>query len=257
MNLGLLGKKVLITGASQGIGASMALKFLQEGADVFIISRGSKNLYKTEKNLRSKFGKNRIFASKCDCGSISELNYLKKKINKKMKKIDIVIANVGDGRSVPDILPKQQQWDKIWKKNFSTALNTARVFLPNLTKNKGSILFISSIAGLESIGAPVDYSTAKTALISLAKNLSKKLKEKVRVNVIAPGNIYFSGGSWEKKMKKNSAQIKNYIQKVVPMNRFGKPEEVADAALFISSERAKFITGNVLTIDGGQTSKIL
>ena len=60
-----------------------------------------------------------------------------------------------------------------------------------------------------------------------------------------------------KKMKKNSAQIKNYIQKVVPMNRFGKPEEVADAALFISSERAKFITGNVLTIDGGQTSKIL
>ena len=91
-------------------------------------------------------------------------------------------------------------------------------------------------------------------MIGLAKNLSRKLAPDIRVNVIAPGNIYFEGGSWEKKMKNDKKNVENMINTQVPMKRFGKPEEVADAAVFLCSNKAKFITGTTLVIDGGQTT---
>ena len=115
---------------------------------MFLLFQEDQKIFIKLKIFDQNLEKNRIFASKCDCGSISDLNNLKKKINKKMKKIDIVIANVGDGSSVPIYFQNNSSGTRSGK-NFSTALNTARVFLPNLTKNKGSILFISSIAGLE------------------------------------------------------------------------------------------------------------
>ena len=87
--------------------------------------------------------------------------------------------------------------------------------------------------------------------------MSRKLANKVRVNVIAPGNIFFDGGSWDEKNKEDSNKVKQIIKQTVPMNRFGTPEEVANAAVFLCSERSSFITGSVLTIDGGQTVKIL
>ena len=103
------------------------------------------------------------------------------------------------------------------------------------------------------MGAPVDYSTAKAALNAFAKNLSRKASPDVRVNVIAPGNIYSPGNSWDEKMVKDEKPVKAMIQNTVPLQRFGKPEEIADAAVFLCSERALFITGAVLRVDGGQT----
>ncbi len=114
-------------------------------------------------------------------------------------------------------------------------------------------MFISSITGIEAIGAPVDYSTAKTAVIALAKNMAKKLGEDVRINVLAPGNIIFPEGNWEKKVKDDPIKIKEYINNTVPMKRFGTPEDIADSAVFLCSSRAKFITGSLLVVDGGQT----
>jgi len=132
-------------------------------------------------------------------------------------------------------------------------LQTARTFLPMLEESKGVLLFISSIAGLEAIGAPTDYSVAKSALISLTKQMARRLAPKVRVNCIAPGNIYFEGGSWDEKKTADPEKINKLIYATVPMNRFGTPDEIADAALFLCSDRASFITGSVLVVDGGQT----
>jgi len=109
-----------------------------------------------------------------------------------------------------------------------------------------------SIAGIEAFGAPVDYSTAKTAVIALAKNMSRKLAN-VRINVIAPGNVYFKGGSWDKKIKQNKGRVDSVIQETVPMNRFASPEEISDSIVFLCSDRASFITGSTLVVDGGQT----
>lgn len=253
MNLELENKKVLITGASRGIGLSIAEEFLMEGASTLLISRGSDALSENANKLEKIYGKNKILAHKCDCLDVASLKKLKVRVTNQWNELDVVVANVGDGNSVPDALPSLDQWQKVWNNNFETALNTARVFLPMLEKSNGSLLFISSIAGLEAFGAPTDYSTAKSAVIALSKNLARKLAPYVRVNVIAPGNIYFKGGSWDQKINDDKKLIDNIIKSTVPMGRFGLPEEVAASAVFLSSAKAKFITGATIVIDGGQT----
>ena len=254
MNLNLTNKKVLITGASRGIGLAIAESFLQEDAKTCLVSRGSKSLFKNEKKLQDSYGLEKVLACKCDCINIESLNGLKNRIKDQWGCLDIVIVNVGDGRSVPDALPDHEQWQKTWSSNFESALQTARVFLPMLEDAKGCLLFVSSIAGMEAFGAPTDYSTAKSAIIALAKNMARKLASKnVRVNVIAPGNVYFKGGSWDEKIQKDKKQVDKIIKSSVPMNRFATPEEIADSALFLCSDRASFVTGVTLVVDGGQT----
>jgi len=128
--------------------------------------------------------------------------------------------------------------------------------MPSIKKSRGSIIFISSICGVEALGAPTDYSVAKAALNAFSKNLAKKVGPDVRVNSVAPGNIYFEGGTWEKKIKENKSMVDVMLENEVPLRRLGKPEEVADAVKFLCSERASFITGATLVVDGGQTRSI-
>jgi len=253
MDLGLEGKKVLVTGASRGIGAAIAKGFLAEGGSVCLVSRGSDQLYETQMQLVSEYGEGRAIADSCDCADEDSLQLLKERIFHRWGGVDIAIANIGDGRSVPDALPDTEQWQKTWNNNFDSALHTARIFLPLLRESKGCLLFVSSITAMEAFGAPVDYSTAKSAVSALAKNMARKLAQEVRVNVLAPGNVYFTGGSWDEKIQHDPERVEKIIESTVPMNRFGTPEEMADAVLFLCSERAKFITGSTLVVDGGQT----
>ena len=257
MNFNLSNKKVLITGASRGIGLAIAESFLQEGAKICLVSRGSKALFENEKKLQGAYGLESSFACKCDCTNIESLNSLKNKVKGKWSSLDIVVVNVGDGRSVSDALPEDEQWQKTWNSNFESALQTARIFLPMLEKSKGVLLFVSSIAGIEAFGAPTDYSTAKTAIIALAKNMARKLAPTVRVNVIAPGNVLFDGGSWDEKIQQDKERLDEIIKSTVPMNRFATPQEIADSAVFLCSDRASFITGATLVIDGGQTAGVM
>ena len=258
MNLGLDGKRCLVTGASRGIGLAIAESFLQEGAKTCLVSRGPNALFKSEKKLQDTYGLESTFACKCDCINIESLNGLKNRVKDQWGCLDIVVVNVGYGRSVPDALPDHEQWQKTWNSNFESALQTARAFLPMLEDSKGCLLFVSSIAGMEAFGAPTDYSTAKSAIISLAKNMARKLaSENVRVNVIAPGNVYFKGGSWDEKIQKDKKRVDEIIKLTVPMNRFATPQEIADSAVFLCSDRASFITGTTLVVDGGQTVGVL
>ena len=253
MDLKLNNKKVLITGASRGIGLAVAESFLQEGAKTYLVSRGSSALYENEKKLQNIYGLDNVVACKCDCTNVESLNSLKNEVEDKWNSLDVVIVNVGDGRSVSDALPDDMQWKKTWNSNFESALQTARTFLPMLEKSQGVLLFVSSIAGMEAFGAPTDYSTAKTAIIALSKNMARKLAPNIRVNVIAPGNVYFEGGSWDEKIQQDKGRVDEIIKSTVPMNRFATPQEIADSAVFLCSDRASFITGTTLVVDGGQT----
>ena len=254
MDLNLNNKKVLITGASRGIGLAVAESFLQEGAKTWLVSRGSHALFENEKRLQDAYGKASTFAYKCDCSNVESLNSLKNEVENKWNSLDIVIVNVGDGRSVSDALPDDEQWKKIWNSNFESALQTARTFLPMLKESQGVLLFVSSIAGKEAFGAPTDYSTAKSAIIALAKNMARKLaSDNVRVNVIAPGNVYFEGGSWDEKIQQDKKRVDEIIKSTVPMNHFASPQEIADSAVFLCSDRSSFTTGATLVVDGGQT----
>src|SRR3954452_12123115 len=123
-----------------------------------------------------------------------------------------------------------------------------------VTAQRGSIVLVSSIAGLESLGAPIPYGTAKAALEHYAKDLSRRVgRHGVRVNTVAPGNILFPGGTWQRKLDADPAGVQSMIAAEVPLGRFGTPMEIGSAVAFLASDRAAFITGACMVVDGGQT----
>ena len=243
MNLDLNNKNVLVIGGTRGIGLAIANGFADNKSNVIVVSRKIK-----------KFQNNNINHVKADATDIESMNAAKKVIlNKMNNRIDIVISNVGDGSLGKKSDESIDNWNESWKINFNTCLHSALIFKSALKNSRGVIIFTSSIAGIEEIGAPTAYSVAKSSLKSLSKSLSFKLAPEIRVNVVAPGNIFFKGGIWDKKQSINPEEVKIMLDTKVPLRRFGKPEEVADLILFLSSPRSSFITGGCFVIDGGQT----
>jgi 3-oxoacyl-[acyl-carrier protein] reductase len=221
------------------------------------VARTAGPLKQSADRLAKEYGSDRVLAFSADCADADAWPEILKQLQSAWGGLDVVVANVGDGRSVPDALPDAARFAQTLRTNFATAEHTARATLPLLDERAGCLLFISSIAGLEVIGAPTDYSVAKTALVALSKQLARKLAPRVRVNCLAPGNVYFLGGSWDAKMQGDPNGVKALVDATVPMQRFGTPEEIADAALFLCSDRAGFITGVCLEVDGGQTVRML
>lgn len=256
MDLGLKDKRVLITGASRGIGLAMAEGFLREGARVALLARTVSALTEAASQLAAAHGANRVLAIPTDCADAEAWPEALAHISAAWGGLDVVVANVGDGRSVPAPLPGAADFARSWRTNFVAAEQTARATLPLLETSGGCLLFVSSIAGLEAIGAPTDYSVAKSALLALSKQLARKLAPRVRVNCLAPGNVHFPGGSWDEKIQADAQRVARLIEATVPMRRFGTAEEMADATLFLCSDRARFITGTCLVVDGGQTVSI-
>lgn len=253
MDLHLTDKRVLITGSSRGIGYGMANAFLGEGARVILLDWEYNRLTKSADKLCKIYGKDRVLAFTIDCADAPAWTKVIAEIDTAWGGIDVVIANIGDGRGPQDALPTAERFATAWRSNFITSEETARATLPMLEASGGCLLFISSIAGLEAIGAPTDYSVAKSALIALTKQMARRLAPRIRVNCIAPGNVYFPDGSWDEKIIKDPQRVESIIQSTVPMQRFGTPSEIADAALFLCSAKAAFITGTCLVVDGGQT----
>ena len=244
-------KNVVIIGGTKGIGLSMSNKFLHEKNIVHIISRNR------AKNLEQDLGK-KVFFYNCDATKTDELSLVRKKILKNSDgNIDIVICNVGNGSGSNKYIQDFDEWDESWQTNFNSPVFSSRIFLDDLKKTKGVLLFITSIAGIEDLGAPVSYSVAKSAIESYSKILARRLGPDVRVNSIAPGNIFIQDGTWDKKLKDNPVAVKKMIESQVPLKRFGKPEEVSELAFFLCSDKASFITGSCFVIDGGQTKAII
>ncbi len=256
MNLGLMRKRVLVAGGSRGIGFAIACGFLQEGARVAIVARGEDSLAISFQALAAINGSENVLSIVGDCADASAWPSIVEQVHDIWGGLDVVVANVGDGRSVADAMPDSETFARSWRANFDTAQHTARATLPLLDRTQGCLLFVSSIAGLEAITAPTDYSVAKTAVAALSKQLARKLAPRIRVNCLAPGNICFPGSSWEIKQKAEPERIATLIKCTVPMQRFGTPVEIADAALFLCSERASFISGACLVVDGGQTQRL-
>ena len=255
MNLNLSNKTFLISGSSKGIGLKIAESLLSESANVIITGR-SKNLIKNQFNkLFSEFG-SKIAYVDGDIKSDLVLKKIKNLVKKRWKKLDGIVANAGSTKM--NIGPFSSEKDFYWyqKNNFLTAFKFVNYFLNEIKKSRGSIVFISSIASLKDIGAPLGFASSKLSLNLYSKFLANELaKYNVRVNNIVPGNIYFKGGNWDKKIKKNPKKVKKMIKSQVPLRRFGKPEEIANLTTFLLSSKSSFMTGAEIVIDGGQIIK--
>lgn len=253
MELGLNSKLILVTGATSGIGKAVAELVCRENGRVIILARDEEKLKATQESLIKENKYSKIEIVSADCSDLEILTEQVKLIRENCGELDGLVVNIGDGRSLDDPIPPVEHWSKTWKANFDTALNSARVFIPLINPNKGSIIFVSSIAGSEAIGAPTDYSTAKAAVIAFAKNLSAKLAPNIRVNTVLPGNVLTAGGTWESRLAENPAEVHRMLNEKVPLRRLASPEEIADSIIFLLSDRSGFTTGAVLRVDGGQS----
>jgi 3-oxoacyl-[acyl-carrier protein] reductase len=255
VDLELHDQVAFIAGSSRGIGKAIARRFLQEGSRVVISGRDGETLAQGEKELAAQFPAARIMPVQGDLTQTQAIREALAQVRERWGRLDALVANIGSGRGTPGWQIDGSAWTEAFETNLQSAVRMATEALAQMIAAKrGSIVVVSSIAGVESNPAPLPYSCAKTALIAYTKNLARQVAGSgVRVNAVAPGNIFFEGGSWEKRLEANRDTVLKYIADEVPMQRFGTPEEIADLVVFLSSPRASFITGACVIADGGQT----
>jgi 3-oxoacyl-[acyl-carrier protein] reductase len=248
MQLNLAGKTALITGSSKGIGFSIAQALHAEGCKVALNSRNSEQLAKATAQLPGSIGLMGDVTQAVDSQRIVS------EVIKSFGKLDILVCNVGSGKSVPPGEETPEEWQRIFALNLWSTTNTVAAARDALVDSKGTIVCISSICGLEVIaGAPVTYSAAKAALHSYVRGIARPLgKQGIRINAIAPGNIFFDGSVWSRKLSENAPAVQSMLERDVALGCLGKPQDVANFVVYLSSVQAGFATGAIWTLDGGQ-----
>jgi 3-oxoacyl-[acyl-carrier protein] reductase len=250
LNLGLKGKVALVGGGSRGIGLAIAKTLAQEGCRVAIAARNQRDLDAAATALGAE-----VLAHSADLVDPAQCERLVSTVGAQHGRLDILITNAGSGASAPPGQETPQAWRTALDVNLATAMNLIAAARPLMARGGSSaIVCISSICGREALGAPVTYSAAKAALEAAVVGLSRPLAaERIRINCVAPGNILFEGGVWNRKRAEAPDAVANMLTREVPLGRFGAPEEIADAVAFLASDRSAFTTGTTLVVDGGQT----
>jgi NAD(P)-dependent dehydrogenase (short-subunit alcohol dehydrogenase family) len=242
----LEGKIALITGGNSGIGLATAKEFVSEGAYVFITGRREAELAAAKKQI----GKN-VTAIQGDVSSLDDLDRLFVQIKKEKGKIDILFANAGVARYAPLGTITEDFFDSIFDINVKGVLFTVQKSLP-LLRDGGSIILNASIVATKGLSSNSVYSATKAAVRSFARTWTTDLKDRrIRVNAISPGPIDTPGLSELLASSETGEQRKKMISTTVPLGRFGRPEEIAKAVVFLASDDASYITGIELFVDGG------
>ncbi|MCA0989375.1 SDR family NAD(P)-dependent oxidoreductase [Guptibacillus algicola] len=249
MELNLKGLNVLITGGSKGIGKAIASAFYYEGANVGICARNRDELEETKAELN-----NNIAIFEADITDDRKRVQLIDSFLLEFGSIDILVNNAGGSSGTTIMETDVYQFQKAMELNFYSAVHLSQLAAKEMQeKGSGSIVNISSIFGRESGGKPT-YNNAKAALISFTKAMADEvIQSGVRVNGVAPGAILHPTGNWQKRLDENPEKINAFVESEIPGGRFGTPKEVADAVVFLASERASWISGATLNVDGGQS----
>lgn len=244
-------KVAIVTGGGSGIGRSIALKFSENGARISIPDRKMDLANDTVEQIE-KSG-NDALSIKTDVTDYSQVDEMVKKTIRKFGKIDILVNNAGWNKFGPFLETTHEFWDVIINLNLKGVVNCTRAVLDHMIENKyGIIINIASDAGRDGLPGQAIYSAAKGGVIAFTKAMAKEMGEYgIRLNSIAPGPI--ETPMLKVGLEKSKAVYDDMmrLKSLTPLGRFGKPEEVADLALFLASEESRFITGQLISIDGG------
>lgn len=256
MNLGLDGKVAMISGGSRGIGRAVAAGLAAEGCRVSLCARGSEGLDDAVRELRGRGAE--AAASAVDVTDEDQARRWLEETRSRFGDVDILVNNVGGSRPGGDLAASGGDWRGGFDLNFFSALGLCRLAAPSMRERKrGCVINVASIYGRE-WGGPMTYNAAKAALISLSKEMARELAPHgIRVNSVAPGSILFPGGSWDRRRKEDPEGIAAFVEREIPAGRFGTPEEVADVVVFLASERASWISGACINVDGCQSRSLI
>ena len=241
-----MNKTVLITGASRGIGRAAAVAFAQNGYDVAVnYNKSSEVAEKLCSELEQYGVKARSFQA--DVADKNAVNEMVKQIEADFGKITILVNNAGIAEQALFSDITEEMWDKMFDVNVKGAYNCTQAVLPHMIHNKyGRIINVSSMWGISGASCEVHYSASKAALIGFTKALAKEVGlSGITVNCVAPGVIATEMNGHL------SEEIMEELKNETPMGRIGSPEDVAEAILFLASDKSGFITGQVLSVDGG------
>lgn len=247
----LQGKVALVTGGTAGIGKAIAAKFAGAGAHVAIFgsnqARGEAAIEAICSALPSTIQGKEVFFLQVDVADHLAVQQAMTQVFEKFGKIDILVNNAGITRDQLLMKMSEHDWDSVMDVNVKSCYNTCHALVrPMMKQRKGAIINISSIVGLMGNPAQVNYAASKAAMIGFTKALAKELAPRnITVNCIAPGFIV------TQMTDALTDQQKELSLQKIPLGRFGTSDEVADAVLFLASDAAKYITGQVLSVDGG------
>jgi NAD(P)-dependent dehydrogenase (short-subunit alcohol dehydrogenase family) len=242
----LEGKIALVTGGSSGIGLAAAKRFVHEGAYVFITGRRKPELERAVKEI----GRN-VTGIQGDVSNLDDLDRLFEQIKRESGKLDIVFANAGVARFAALGAIREEFFDSIFNINVKGVLFTVQKALPLLPEG-ASIILNASIVGSKGFAANSVYSATKAALRSFARTWTTDLKERrIRVNAVSPGSTDTPGARDLLASSEVGEKRKKMIAESVPLGRFGTPDEIAKAVVFLASEDSSYVTGAELFVDGG------
>ena len=233
-----------VTGGSRGIGKAIAEKFAAEGASVAILySSNSASADAVVEEIRNAGGTAKAY--QCHVENSDEVGKTIDEVVNDLGKIDILINNAGITRDKHLMMMKEEDFDDVISVNLKGAYNTMRKVCPMLARQRwGRVINLSSIAGIDGNAGQVNYSASKAGLIGMTKSAAREFAGRgITVNAIAPGFV-------ETDMTEKFASDEN-VMKRIPVGRMGRPDEIASLALFLASDAAAYITGEVIRIDGG------
>ena len=241
----LTGKTAIVTGASRGIGAAIARKLCEAGANVALCSRSAEAVAAIADTLNSE-GYTAI-STAADISKKGDVEALIKTVLDRFSQIDILVNNAGITRDMLLMRLKDEDWDAVLQTNLTgTMYCTRAVMRPMLRQRSGRIINISSVIGIMGNPGQASYAAAKAGIIGFTKTIAREVGVRgITVNAIAPG--FITTDMTAQMPQQNQEQLRALI----PLRRFGSPEDVADAVCFLASDAARYITGQTLHVDGG------
>src|SRR5882724_306226 len=235
----------IVTGAGRGIGRAIALKFAAEGADIVCVSRTAESSEKIAGEIRA-LGR-RAWPHAVDVADAAAVTTASEKILEETVRVDILVNNAGVTRDGLLMRMSEADWDTVLDTNLKGAFLFTKAFTRVFVKQRsGRIINVSSVIGLIGNAGQCNYAASKAALIGFTKSVARELASRhITVNALAPGFI-------ETDMTAGlSPELRAQVLSTVPMKKFGLPEDIANAALFLAGPSAQYVTGQVLTVDGG------